>query len=122
MPSKHSAPDAADEPEIAATEQAVPVAAPDTPPTPPAPEAPAAPTPPVRAQFHGGPGEYLTPLLLAERDPETGVVTERILRTPGRDLTEDDWQAMPPEQRAYIRQSRHFSVQTDAQMRAHRSA
>lgn len=67
-----------------------------------------------RATWRGNPGEYITPLLLAERDPATGEVTERIFHTPARDLSEADWQEMPAEHRTYVRSHHAYDVDTDA--------
>lgn len=99
--------DAATQPEVVPTEQAVPLPpeaqaaleAASAPPTP-----PPHPTPARRAHFKGSVNEYPSPLLLATREAN-GAVTERILYTPARDLDDDEWQAMPPEQRDYIKRS-----------------
>ncbi len=84
-------------------------------PTPPVPVA-SAPPPgvPVRATFHGAPGEYLTPILFVdEADP----TIERIFQPPARALTEDDWQALSADQRKYVRSSPLYQVKTDEEVR-----
>lgn len=127
MPAKSNAEHAADEraaaaPEVVPSEQAVPV--PDAPAEHPDPQARAVEAP-LRARFKGAAGEYLTPLLVAERsdpdNPDSDVV-ERIYYTPGRDLTDDEWAAMPAVQRDYIRSSRHYEVATDREIRAAKRA
>ncbi len=68
-----------------------------------------------RATFNGNvaEGEYLTPLLIAERDAD-GNITERIFYTPGRDLTESEWQGMDPRHKEYVRKSKAYTVDSDA--------
>lgn len=107
---------------VVPSDQAVPV--------PPVPDRPIQATPahapasdvPRRAQFKGEAGEYITPLLVAERDEETGAITERIYYTPGRDLTDDEWQAMPAAHREYVRTSPYYDVETDSAVRAAKRA
>lgn len=103
---------------------------PDGPPPPPDHPSPIQPTPPAapaaaaarRAAFKGQPNEYLSPLLIAERNEATGEVIERIYYTPARDLTDDEWNAMPEQHREYVSKSSLYDVATTREVRAAKRA
>jgi hypothetical protein len=75
----------------------------------------------VRAKFIG------KSEAVAEADPESGAQSwtrplEHENGIPARDLTDEDWAALTPDERDVVRKSHLYEVATAAEARAERSA